>query len=110
VYFVNSDGIPYASAGYFNSHIDNPIGVRPFCIFNLECIDPLFWHKPETLVGSKIEYGKYTWSVFKTKDGDIYALCDEIIAKRRFDEKTNIWEKSELKTWLEVEGLKLITT
>ena len=84
-------------------------GVRPFCIFNLESSNPLFWHKPEALVGSKIQYGKYKWTILNTENGELHALCDEFIAYSCFDKNTNIWEESELKVWLETEGLKLIT-
>ena len=84
-------------------------GVRPFCIFDIESDNPLFWCKSEVLVGSKIKYGKYEWTVLNAENGELHALCDGIIAKHRFDEETNIWQDSELKVWLETEGLKLIT-
>lgn len=32
---------------------------------------------------------------------DTQALCNEAIAKRRFDEKSTVWKRSELKKWLE---------
>ena len=82
-------------------------GVRPVGIFEMEVSNPLFWHKPEVLVGSKVEFGKYSWTVLDVKSGGLYALCDDIVAYHCFDEKTNVWEKSELKHWLETDGLKL---
>ena len=85
-------------------------GVRPLCIFNLKTSDPLFWHKSKGLVGSKIEYGKYNWTILNIENGKLLALCDNIIAYRRFDKSTNVWERSELKMWLETEGFKLITS
>ena len=84
-------------------------GVRPFCIFNLESTDSLFWYKPEALVGSKIEYGKFKWTILSVDSGELHALCDEIIAEHRFDGETNKWEDSEIKMWLETEGIRLIT-
>ena len=96
----------------------NPIGhpcdhkfvtVRPVCAFDLDFSDLMFWSKTEDLLGSKIKFGKYTWTIFNVVNGKLRALCDEVIAKHWFDPKTNAWTKSELKTWLETEGLKLIT-
>ena len=93
----------------FGNRDDCVGGVRPLCIFNLESSNPMFWRKPKTLVGSKIKCGKFEWTVLNAEAGELYALCDEIIAKHRFDSKTNVWEDSELKAWLESEGLSLIT-
>lgn len=89
--------------------VDNDGGVRPLCVFDIEPDDPIFWYKSEMLVGSKIKYGKYEWTVLNAENSELYALCDEIIARRRFDTESNDWEDSELKAWLETEGLKLIT-
>ena len=83
-------------------------GVRPLCIFNLESTNPIFWYKSEVLVGSKIEYGKYKWTILSIEGCEIHALCDEIIAECCFDRKTNIWEESQLKRWLETIGLGII--
>ena len=88
---------------------NSTIGVRPALKLNLEISDSLFWYKPEKLIGTQIEYGQYTWTVLDANFGEIYALCDDIIARRRFDSTGNIWSKSELNQWLETEGLKLIT-
>ena len=88
-------------------YIDN--AVRPALKLNLEISDTLFWYKPEKLIGTKIEYGNYRWTVLDTSLGELYVLCDSIIARRRFDPESNNWATSELKQWLETEGLKLIT-
>ena len=106
VFFVSPRGTAYGHALCYNSHI----GIRPFCIFNLELADSLFWCKPKVLAGSKIKYGKYSWTVLDVQNGKLYALCDGLITKRRFDEKVNIWEESELRVWLKTKGLKSITT
>ena len=98
-----------ADACGFHVYLET-ISVRPALKLNLEFDDPLYWHRTKTLVGAKIKYGKYTWTILNTKNGELYALCDEVISKHYFDEETNIWEESELKHWLETEGLKLITT
>ena len=89
-------------------HKDNGC-VRPALKLNLEISDTLFWYKPEKLIGTKIEYGNYRWTVLDTSLGELYVLCDSIIARRRFDPESNNWATSELKQWLETEGLKLIT-
>lgn len=83
--------------------------VRPALILELEVSNNLFWYKPERLVGTKIKYGNYKWTILDADFGELYVLCDELIARHRFDPKSNDWDKSELKQWLETEGMKLIT-
>ena len=94
----------------YNACDFNHAGVRPVGIFNIELTSPMFWHKSEALIGTKMQYGNYNWTIFNIQNGELYALCDKNIAKRRFDSTSNVWESSELKTWLETEGVKLITT
>ena len=83
--------------------------VRPALKINLEMTDNRFWYKPEKLIGSKIEYGQYTWTVLNANFGELYVLCDKCIARHCFDPESNNWATSELKQWLETDGLKLIT-
>lgn len=89
--------------------LNRNIAVRPALHLNLEIADNQFWCKPEKLIGTKLEYGKYTWTVLDASFGEIYALCDEFIADHRFDPESNDWDKSELKRWLKTEGLQAIT-
>ena len=84
--------------------------IRPSCIFGFDPSDIQFWYKPEKLIGTKIEYGKYQWTVLSANFGEIYALCDNVITYRRFDPVSNDWNESELKQWLETDGLNLITS
>ena len=86
------------------------ISVRPVLKFSLEPADALFWQKREILIGSKMQYGKCDWTILSVKDNELYMICSEYIGERCFDSKSNDWETSELKTWLEAEGLKCITT
>ena len=83
-------------------------GVRPLCVFEVETADSIFWSKPEMLIGSKIEYGKYKWTVLNVESSVLYVLCDEIITRRRFDSSVNVWANSELRRWLKTEGLKIM--
>ena len=64
-------------------------GVRPALICNLE--------SSNLEIGDRIEIFGHDWTAI----GNDKILCDRVIEKRRFDEKTNDWEKSELKAWLE---------
>jgi hypothetical protein len=84
-------------------------GVRPLCIFSIEPTDSEFWSKPKKLIGSKRRYGMRDWTVLDVKDNELYILCDEVITGRCFDHDTNVWEHSELRQWLETEGLKIVT-
>ena len=88
---------------------DRDGGVRPLCIFSLDSTESTFWCKSEKLIGSKIKYGKYNWTVLNSEYGEIYALCDEVVVKHRFDKDTNIWDNSELKILLETAVLEMIT-
>jgi hypothetical protein len=70
----------------------------------------MFWCKSERLTGSKIQFGKFEWIIFNIENGELRALCSEIIAEHCFDENVDDWERSELKAWLTAEGLDLIMT
>ena len=58
--------------------------------------------------GAKINVGNYKFTILNVDENNILALCDEIIGHRRFDPDTNEWNKSELKRWLETEGVQKI--
>lgn len=51
--------------------------------------------------GSEIKIGKYSWTVLHSDEHECYALCTEIVATRRFDKKSNEYDTSEVKQWLE---------
>jgi hypothetical protein len=85
------------------------VGVRPACVFELDAADFMFWHKPETLIGTKVEFGANEWTILDAKNGSVYAVCNSIIEHHRFDSNTNVWEESELKQWLETEGIRKIS-
>ena len=101
-------------AGFFDDSICSQcnIGVRPVCYFEIELTDKEFWYKEKclkNLIGSKIEHGGYSWTTLDVTKSQLLVLCDECIAYRCFDPKTNVWENSELKTWLETKAINLIT-
>ena len=103
---VNSVG-DIDGLGFYVSY--NRTAVRPTLKLDLEFSDSLFWYNPKKLFGAKIEYGNYRWIVLDANLGELYVLCDSPIAERRFDPESNNWATSELKQWLETDGLKLIT-
>jgi hypothetical protein len=104
VYKVSNTGM----TTNFGSVNNFTVSVRPALKFHLDFFEPLFWYKSASIIGSKIEYGAYSWTVLDFKNDELYVLCDEAIARRRFDAETNIFKVSELKSWLNTEGLKLI--
>lgn len=120
LWWSRSPGVNRAHAAFIHSNGDfnkygrvvnwDDVGVRPALNLSLKTSDNLFWYKPEKLIGSKIEYGRYTWTVLDAEVGEIYVLCDDIIARHRFDAYSNTWDTSELKQWLETEGLRIVTT
>lgn len=51
--------------------------------------------------GDKLDLLDKKWTVLDVLKKEIYILCNESIGNHKFDSKSNIWETSELKTWLE---------
>lgn len=82
--------------------------IRPMCEFTLDISDDIFWHKPEQIIGKKIAFGEYAWTILGAETGEVQALCDNEIDCGSFDLYTNEWDASDLKEWLETEGLKRI--
>lgn len=75
----------------WENDIQAAVGIRPILIVNFdEKVEP------ET----KVSLLGYNWTVLFSP-GTTFLLCDEIIDYQRFDRNTNIFEKSELKVWLE---------
>lgn len=102
--------LPWGGSLESACHItDSNYGIRPAIKLSIESSDNLSKAEQKDLVGTKIEYGNCQWTVLDASSNEVYALCDEIIAQRQFDPKTNVWENSELKGWLETKGLELIT-
>lgn len=83
-------------------------GVRPVGTLKITLSDKEFWVKNKISPGSKVKYGLASWTVLDVYDDEIYALCDRVIARRRFDTSTNKWEESELKQWLENYGFAIL--
>jgi hypothetical protein len=84
--------------------------VRPVCVFSFDTYDTQFWLKKDALIGSEIKVNHYAFTVLDVKNGRVTAICNAIMNGCRFDLDTAIWDNSELKAWLETEGLKRITT
>ena len=84
------------------------LGVRPYCTFMIEPADSEFWCKSDKLIGSKIQYGKYNWTILDIDTNEVYALCDSLMGPSFFDAQNGIWGGSYLKRWLDNEGLVLI--
>lgn len=85
---------------------DNRLGVRPALHIILNT-------NKSFGVGKQIRIGSKSWTILKTIETpfdeiELFVLCNEFIATRRFDPDSNDWKSSELKQWLETEGLKLI--
>ena len=95
---ISSDG----SCAYNTSYgVAYPYGIRPALHMKLA--------NPKHLVsGDHIRIGSKTFTVLSWKRSNLFAFCNEVIEKRRFDTESYEWESSELKAWLETEGLKLI--
>ena len=95
VHCVDRYGVPDSYSCYYSN------GVRPVLkmnVANLKSLNP----------GDKIRIGSKSFTVLSWDEFELIALCDTFIDKRYFDSNGNEWEKSELKEWLETEGLKLI--
>ena len=95
VHGVCDDGSLCGSICNFNS------GVRPALKIHLS-------NSKNLKSGDKIRLGSKDFTVLSWEESELFALCDEFIAIRKFDSCTNEWKSSELKQWLETEGVKLI--
>lgn len=84
-----------------NNNCNINYGVRPVLKLNLSNLKSL---NP----GDYIQIGSKGFTILSWDEFRLIALCDEFIATRRFDPDNSDWERSELKEWLETEGLKLI--
>lgn len=70
------------------------IGVRPALRISVS-------DSSEFLRGCSIELFDKTWTVLDITGDQIYVLADNIIGGHIFDTKSNVWETSELKAWLQ---------
>lgn len=96
VHCVNDNGaLDYYYRCYYFS------GVRPVLKMDLANIKSLH-------PGEHIRIGSKSFTILSWEADELVALCDEFIDTRRFNADSNEWETSELKQWLETEGLKLI--
>lgn len=87
VYTINSTNY---IAYYFYR---DDVGVRPAITIS----------NPEQVYkyGSTITVCNYDWTVLRSDENECYALCTTVIGKHRIDPVTNIYEKSEIKLWIE---------
>ena len=58
--------------------------------------------------GDKLRIGSKSFTILSWEKDNVFALCDEIIIVLRFDPIDNEWDCSEIKEWLETDGLRLI--
>lgn len=84
-----------------NCNVHKCLGVRPAIRM------PFFSFKPLN-PGDKIKIGRRLFTVLSWDGFNLFALCNGCIAKKQFDPNDNQWESSEIKKWLQIEGLKLI--
>ncbi len=66
------------------------IGVRPIVALSGQHFN----------AGDKVNLFNHSWTVFSKDKGCCYALCDNIVANRYFDKKSNDYEKSGIKLFL----------
>lgn len=80
------------------------IGVRPLLLMTLSPNE-----KINKNIGSKIKYAKHIWTILGIDNNMLYILCDDIVAKRCFDKKEDLWYNSNLRRWLLSEGKKVVS-
>lgn len=86
---------PNGSTGYdYCCHTSGT--VRP--ALRIEVDNP---NSEELVVWEKIMIKNDMYSILDVKGSEVLLLSDGILGYRRFDPKSNIWEKSELKEWLD---------
>lgn len=87
-----NDGGGVSEAGHYVTY--GSCAVRPALYIEVS--------NPENFrAGDKIDLQDKKWTVLDVFDVSLYILCDDHIGYHRFDSKSNNWETSELKGWLE---------
>lgn len=71
-------------------HANETVYVRPALVLN--DVMP---------VGCVFEFAGLEWTIVSSIYKIAVAICNGTIAQRRFDSKSNEWDKSEIKKWLE---------
>lgn len=121
-WWLRSKGsVPYCTqAVYRDRNGDNVIDVqgdhviaerlvRPAICIRLPITDIRVFYRPEMLIGRKVSFSDYEWTILEANLDEWYILCDTAIVSRRFDINDVAWKDSELKKWLEFEWLPTIT-
>jgi hypothetical protein len=88
---------------------DSACGVRPCAVLQYEPSDKEFWMNRRIDSGSKLHYGLWDWTVLEASGNELFVLCDSIVAIHPFDRKTNEWDNSYLKRWLETYGNEVVS-
>jgi tetratricopeptide (TPR) repeat protein len=52
------------------------------------------------LYGKKIRFGNYLWRVLAVYQGNALLITENVIKNRRFDKRSNSWEQSEIRNYL----------
>lgn len=98
---INANYVDWNGILYDSRYVNDPLEIRPALRMQLS--------NPKSLgPGDHIRIGSKSFIVLSWEENELFALCDEMIASRRFDPYNNEWKSSELRQWLETEGLKLI--
>lgn len=84
---VNRNGNTY------NYNIRQPMYVRPALI--------AYGVNSNHTIGEKHKFFGYKWTLISAENEKGILLCDTYIDEKRFDAKSNKWDESELKFWLE---------
>ena len=84
---VNKNGNVY------NYNIRQPIYVRPALV--------VYGVNSYHIIGEKYRFFGYKWTLISAENEKGILFCDTYIDERRFDAKSNKWDESELKLWLE---------
>ena len=85
----------------YGAPIDNTLGVRP-------AIKAHWCNHNNLKPGNKIRVGNKIFTILSWEEMELFALCDDIIARRSFDHYFSIWDDSTLSQWLSTEGRNLI--
>lgn len=86
---------------YSNGCINDYSGVRPALYMSLV-------NQKSLKSGDNIRIGSRNFIVLSWEKDKLLALCDKCIDKQIFDAHSNQWSTSQLKQWLNTDGLKLI--
>jgi hypothetical protein len=87
-------------------HVTAVRHIRPTLLVELPVSDTRVFYKPDKLIGQRIQFKGYMWTILDVNAYSWYLFCDTTIGEHCYALTDVGWEDSELKRWLETDCLQ----